>query len=282
MTRGWLTLVALFASLCPLVASIDCMEGQGILRTLPTEINQLLHFDACGPSLAHANETVYWWHFGDDLPPVKTEDPWVEHNYSKAGIYPVALNTTYNETTSNYTSRALIYDCTDNATRAGQYVIIIQGNLTVGSTLLVWACVEERTDPNVTISYSWDFGDGSVSVPEARRNQILSHVFNSSGLHNVTVKVGIASDLGTVRRFFNSSVQISAASPAPKKGDDGLSSGDIAGLVTGIIIGAVVVVVLTGMVLNYVQHRIKRSRAQIGNVNNAPGTNYELLVEDDL
>ena len=46
-------------------------------------------------------------------------------------------------------------DCTDNATRAGQDVIIVQGNRTKDSVLTVWACIpeEDRNNPNYTITY---------------------------------------------------------------------------------------------------------------------------------
>jgi hypothetical protein len=48
-------------------------------------------------------------------------------------------------------------DCTDNATRAGQDVIIVQGNRTKNSVLTVWACIpeEDRNNPDYTITYRY-------------------------------------------------------------------------------------------------------------------------------
>lgn len=277
--------VSLLACLCPLVASqITCEPGQGILRRLPVEINQPMHFNACGPALAGVNDTAYEysWSFGDGSMPVQANESWVSHTYAKPGIYDVSLNVTHNNTISNYTSISRIFDCTDNATRAGQDVIIVQGNRTKDSVLTLWACIpeEDRNNPNYTITYSWDFGDKSVDVPQLRRNQVLTHTYNASGSFNVTLKVGLDGDVGTRQQIFSSVVKIASATPAPakKESDDGLSSGDIAGIVTGIIVGVVLVTVGMGMALNYVQQRRKKRNEAI----NATSTHYELLIEDGV
>ncbi|ELR14742.1 PKD domain containing protein [Acanthamoeba castellanii str. Neff] len=203
-----------------------------------------------------ANDTAYEysWSFGDGSMPVQANESWVSHTYTKPGIYDVSLND----------------------------VIIVQGNRTKDSVLTVWACIpeEDRNNPDYTITYSWDFGDNSVDVPQLRRNQVLTHTYNASGSFNVTLKVGLDGDVGTMQETFSSVIKIASATPAPakKESDDGLSSGDIAGIVTGIIVGVVLVTVGMGMALNYVQQRRKKRNEAI----NATSTHYELLIEDGV
>jgi hypothetical protein len=59
-------------------------------------------------------------------------------------------------------------------------------------------------------SRSWDFGDKSVDVPQLRRNQVLTHTYNVSGSFNVTLKVGLDGDVGTMQQIFSPVVKIAS------------------------------------------------------------------------
>jgi PKD repeat protein len=63
-------------------------------------------------------------------------------------------------------------------------------------------------------SRSWDFGDNSVDVPQLRRNQVLTHTYNASGSFNVTLKVGLDGDVGTMQETFSSVIKIASGTLA--------------------------------------------------------------------
>ena len=137
-------------------------------------------FDGTGSFDPESAPLTYSWDFGDGSAPVGGDMP--SHTYSAPGIYTVTL--TVNDGTQNspaVSTTATISTATDlppTADPGGPY------NGVVGSPIVFDG--SGSSDPEAaTLTYSWDFGDGSAPGSGVSP----SHTYSSAGVYTVTLTV---------------------------------------------------------------------------------------------
>ena len=139
----------------------------------------------------HSSGATSWlWKFGDDT--TSTESNPV-HVYTTSGTYKVTLSVTGGGDSDTATGTILV---TGGSTSPGGNVKAqFTSSPTVGRAPLAVQFTDRSTGAT---TWSWDFGDGSVSTETNP-----SHVYTSTGTYKVTLTVsseyGSASTTGTIR-----------------------------------------------------------------------------------
>jgi KaiC/GvpD/RAD55 family RecA-like ATPase len=123
--------------------------------------------------------TTYQWDFGDGNITVVSQSS-VVHAFSAGGNYTVTLTVTDNDSYSKSTSQAI---------RVGISPIALFSHTPdepiVNSAVVFNASGSYDTDGTIA-SYTWNFGDGNVSVTS---NPIIIHVYDASGSFMVSLEV---------------------------------------------------------------------------------------------
>ncbi|WP_334850671.1 PKD domain-containing protein [Nostoc sp.] len=120
---------------------------------------------------------TYTWNFGDDSDPVVGQN--VNHIFAQDGNYTVNLTVT--DTNGGATSETLSVQVNN----AAPIITNICGDTNVDEGAVAnFSAI--ATDPgNDTITYTWNFGDGSDPVIA----QNVSHIFADNGIYTVTLTV---------------------------------------------------------------------------------------------
>jgi len=132
--------------------------------------------DPCGGEIEFFADVVntptsYLWDFGDSNTSAE-QNP--VHNYTNPGVYTVSL-TVENGTSSDQVSYAVTIN------ELNDPVIQYVGGLYTNEVIAFQANASGAN------SWSWDFGDGNISVEENP-----SHVYENAGIYNVILNVGSA------------------------------------------------------------------------------------------
>ena len=133
------------------------------------------------------NKTISWaWDFGDNTTST-LQDP--SHTYTDPGIYTVSLNVTNlcgsdTKTEENYIKVG------------GPPTADFEADPTSGCAPLTVNFTDTSDPNNKTISWAWDFGDGSNSTAQSP-----SHQYDNAGTYNVTLTVTNACGEGTETRY---------------------------------------------------------------------------------
>ncbi|HEY7313483.1 MAG TPA: Ig-like domain-containing protein, partial [Gemmataceae bacterium] len=118
----------------------------------------------------------YLWNFGDGSTASGTLTP--SHTYSTAGTYTVSLTVTDSANESSQsTTTAAVSDVAPTANPGGPYSA-------APGTAINFSGSGSVPDPKDTLTYLWNFGDGSTST-----SQNPSHAYTSAGNYNVTFTV---------------------------------------------------------------------------------------------
>jgi PKD repeat protein len=113
---------------------------------------------------------TYSWDFGDGSDPVTDENP--THTYAAAGTYTVTLTATNEHESDEYSE-------------SFDVIVRLAAGFTSNSPVLVGelSTFTNTTSGPGTITYSWDFGDGSDPVTDENP----SHTYAASGTYTVTL-----------------------------------------------------------------------------------------------
>lgn len=156
--------------------------------------------NGCAPmSVSFTNTTTgspsYSWNFGDGSPTSSSTSP--AHSYSTAGIYTITLIATQGSCADTLTRTNYI---TANPTPTASFSS--NNNVCLGDT--IFFTNSSSGNGGVLSSYSWDFGDGSLTSSQTNPN----HLFSAAGSYSVvlTASTSACSD--------DTTIQISVA-PAP-------------------------------------------------------------------
>jgi predicted outer membrane repeat protein len=128
----------------------------------------------------------YLWNFGDGTTDTQ-ESP--NHAYSAPGVYDVALTVSNSVTSSLAADTFTVY----GSPKAGFTAQPTNGVQPLTVALVDAATTAPEGDP--TLSYSWDFGDGTTSVSTSP-----AHTYTVSGLYTVSQTVSNAAGTDTLIR----------------------------------------------------------------------------------
>lgn len=115
----------------------------------------------------------YSWDFGDGSPVVGGGN-WERHTYANSGLYTVNLAVT--DLHGGRTVASMQVGAGLLAFSQTPQGFTTRNNKAIGFSATA-------SEPGQTVSYSWDFGDGSPTVA----GQFPSHVYTSNGVYTVTV-----------------------------------------------------------------------------------------------
>ncbi len=124
--------------------------------------------------------TSYVWNFGDGISAAGSV---VTHIYTLAGNYNLTLSVTDNKGATNSVSQQI--KVVQNLPPIPQLAFIAGANGT--APLMTYFTGEGSSDPeNQSLSYSWNFGDGSPAVTGGLTQ---THIFENAGTYTVTLTV---------------------------------------------------------------------------------------------
>ncbi|MFZ6752329.1 PKD domain-containing protein [Undibacterium sp. Dicai25W] len=150
------------------------------------------------------NNTTYSWDFGDGSPLGSGSS--VTHTYSKTGTFVVTVTAS----SAGYQSTSVTKSITVNANVAPSAPTITIGSGTGGATAFAnnaqTFSASSKDPASLTLSYLWDFGDGTPTVP----GQNVSHTYANTGNYNIKVAVSNTANLSA-----NSSVSVSVLTAVP-------------------------------------------------------------------
>lgn len=160
------------------MVTINARPTVSIKSPSTTCLGTAVNFDASNGNDADGDTLEYYWSFGDGT--ILRSGSKVSHEYKTGGSYRVSVIVDDGRGTacSTATAHAQIRVNTPPVADAGL-------NLT--------CCVNQATTFDATgsrdldgdrLSYTWDFGDGTVS-----EGAIVTHAYSKSGTHNVTLTV---------------------------------------------------------------------------------------------
>lgn len=121
---------------------------------------------------------IWHWDFGDQSQPSSAENP--SHTYAAAGTYTVTLTVALATGQTASTSKFVTVSPPGTAPNAA-FTVTIAG----------FEAVFTDTSTGSSLSWSWDFGDGSA--PSTEQNP--SHTYTAAGTYRVTLTV--TNDLGS-------------------------------------------------------------------------------------
>eukprot|EP01083_Nonionella_stella_P001035 2995_1 len=159
------------------------------LKSTPPEaaVNQPVHFDASDSHDFKGEPCVkYVWDFGDDSPNVTTEEPYVDHPYEKAGVYPVTVEVTdkYDQTgNAKVNQRVREPKPEDPYAALNSTPPIAKPDQPV--TFDASRSIDCDGDP--CKQFVFDFGDGSPEVTSP--DPVVNHAYKEPGVYPVTVTV---------------------------------------------------------------------------------------------
>ncbi|UCF09623.1 MAG: PKD domain-containing protein [Candidatus Bipolaricaulota bacterium] len=153
--------------------SVSLSEGE---TPFTTSFNATLSFDPDGQIVA------YQWDFGDGT---TGSGPVTSHEYTKNGEFVVRLTVVDN---SGATAAAEVDISAQNPVPSANFEYKPRSTLPDGTCFV---CRGEKvtfeasaSDDGYIVTYEWDFGDG-----ERAEGEIVTHSFQSSGVHMVTLTV---------------------------------------------------------------------------------------------
>jgi MYXO-CTERM domain-containing protein len=156
----------------PLISGVDVEPGAE---------GQATAFTATASDVP-ADTLTYVWDFGDGSPPVSTEaDPTAEHVFSGSGSFEVTLTVTDDDGGSSSTTVDI-----DIANGAPSIAMLDAPDGDEGAEVLLSGQALDGSDD--TLTYEWDFGDGSDLVSGVDLTEI-AHTYADNGLYTVTLTV---------------------------------------------------------------------------------------------
>lgn len=155
-------------------------------------------FDASASNDPDGSITQYLWDFGDGSDPVSGESVTAGHDYTQAGSYTVTLTVTDDKGATATATR--VVDVLENQKPLPSFTVSTDG-------LRIAVDGGSSVDPEgETLSYRWDFGDGSE--PVAGTQATAEHVYAKDGTYDVTLEVSDAHGATA-----SNSVQVSVQAP---------------------------------------------------------------------
>ena len=149
----------------------------------------------------------YAFDFGDGGAPVVQDSATAQHTYSTAGQYTVQVTVTDTAGLSDVTTQALTVDADSAAPVARLSVTPASATAPVEVT----ADASASTDPHgQTLSYAFDFGDGSATV--VQDTPTAKHTYSEPGSFPVTVTLTNGASLSDTA---SQTVQVKASPKAP-------------------------------------------------------------------
>jgi len=135
-------------------------------------------FDASGSHTSGAGPLTYAWDFGGSE---TASDPRVLHIYNGIGERQVRLTVT-DESTGRTATAEMVLNITPN--RDPEAAFGYSGQMRTGEDIRFDASASYDPEGHGLDTYTWDFGDGSVT-----EGQWVSHSFGTDGDHTVTLTV---------------------------------------------------------------------------------------------
>ncbi len=191
-----------FAPIIPNVVGGSTGNRPPVARFIANQVSGnaplTVQFDASGSSDPDNDTLTYSWNFGDGTTSNGVE---VSHVFTQPGNYTVTL--TVNDGTLNSADTTTINVADSNNS------VIITANITANTTtgeapiLVSFDASGSSSSDNSTLSYTWDFGDGSTG-----NGVVVSHEYTTAGNYGVTLTVSNtsgSSDTATVSIMVTSS-----------------------------------------------------------------------------
>jgi len=143
------------------------------------EVNQIVTFDASASYDPDGNIVSYTWDFGDSNI-TTTSNPIINHRYASYGDYPVRLTVTDNDGLTGQT------ETTIHVSQHPVASFTFTPPDPLVHELVTFDASSSTPDGGTIISYTWDFGDGNVTITN---NPIITHAYGTYGTFTVTLKV---------------------------------------------------------------------------------------------
>jgi len=184
---------------------VDPMESYNVPSSDPTkdpyvtvssaptnaEIGEPVMFDA-SPSKDMDGEPLekFIWDFGDGTPPKETEEPRIQHPYSKAGVFPVkVIGVDKYGRKGDATLSQRVVDPKNPSEPLPPYAAVTSDppEAQVAEPVRFDASPSHDGEGNPCVSFLWDFGDDSPRV--TTKDPVTSHPYKAPGRYPVTVRV---------------------------------------------------------------------------------------------
>jgi len=151
-------------------------------------VNGTVTFDASSSMPDGGTIVSYRWNFGDSTSPVTESDPVTTHVYRAGGNYTVTLNVTDSEGKWGASSQPIEVFPTFGPTANFTYSPsnpFVNGTVTfdASSSAPGW----NGTAPTTIVTYTWDFGDGTLPVTE--NDPLTTNIYTAAANYTVTLNV---------------------------------------------------------------------------------------------
>ncbi|MEM0121541.1 MAG: PKD domain-containing protein [Thermoprotei archaeon] len=143
------------------------------------EVNEVVTFDASGSYDPDGYIVSYSWNFGDGNI-TTTSNPIITHKYAAFGDYIVTLTVTDNSGLTDQETAAI------HVSQHPVAVFTFSPPDPLVHEVVTFDASESSPDGGVIVSYTWDFGDGNITVTD---NPVITHVYSEAGDYVVTLNV---------------------------------------------------------------------------------------------
>ena len=150
------------------------VTGLTVSSNSPIETGETASFTA---SIAAGTSVSYEWDFGDGT--VVTGGPTADHIYAAAGSYTVAVTASNGISAQSASTTMVVTDPPPPDDPITGLAVVGQSPLAVGTSGAFTATISGGTN----ISYSWDFGDGTIVAG----GSTINHAYAAAGAYTVTV-----------------------------------------------------------------------------------------------
>jgi len=144
------------------------------------EANQIVTFNASASYDPDGSIVSYTWDFGDGAPPITENDPITYHTYTSYGDYTVKLTVTDNDGLTGQT------ETTIHVSQHPVASFTFTPPDPLVHEIVTFNASASTPDGGTIISYTWDFGDGNVTITN---NPIITHAYETYGTFTVTLNV---------------------------------------------------------------------------------------------
>ncbi|MCJ7571526.1 MAG: PKD domain-containing protein [Candidatus Thermoplasmatota archaeon] len=143
------------------------------------ETNQIIQFNSSGSTDPDGQIDFYRWNFGDGTSEIIKQNP--THVYSKEGAYIVTLTVIDDNGSIDSDNATVMISFGENDPPVANAIIPSNGYTTESIAFNSDGTIDPDGD---TLSYFWDFGDGTNST---EKNPL--HIYQSPGTYFTTLKV---------------------------------------------------------------------------------------------